>query len=78
LSGIRKQDRDQRHSARNRSRPKKNSGKQDKRGKITSELQLKSSKSDFHWPEAVIAFGLTLTGAWVLLLGYTLVSLAVI
>jgi hypothetical protein len=41
-----------------------------------SELQLKSAKSDFRWPEAVIAFGLILTGAWVILLGCTLVSLA--
>ena len=41
-----------------------------------SELQLKRSKSDFQWPEAVIAFGLTLAGAWVILVGYALVSLA--
>ena len=39
-----------------------------------SELQLKRSKSDFQWPEAVIALGLTLAGAWVILIG--MVSLA--
>jgi hypothetical protein len=39
-----------------------------------SELQLKPSAQSL-WPAAVVVFGLSLTAAWVMLLGYGLVRL---
>ena len=39
---------------------------------VQSELPV---RNDPFWPAAVIAFGISLTAAWVILLGYTLVRL---
>ena len=40
-----------------------------------SELQAERPKRDPFWPAAVITFGISLTAAWTIVIGYGLVRL---